>query len=242
MPVYFIHSDQIQEGKIEIQGDLAHHLRDVLRCQAGELLYLADETSKQYRACVVCPSSVGLTLSIVDEAFPDTQQFPLVRLGMGLLKGEKFDWVLQKGTELGVAEIVPLITQRTIPQIRPERLPHQIKRWRKIVLEAVQQSGRLSIPIVSPPSDFSTFLKRAEGLKLIFREGREVQPLRTVIQSAEACSGGITILIGPEGGWEGQEVSEAVVAGFQPVSLGKTILKADTAALVALAIVQYELK
>ena len=245
MPVYFIRSAQVDQGKIIIQDRLAHHLRDVLRSQEGETLHLVDERPKRYTARLIESAPTRLMLEVLAEEDPPPFPLPTLHLGIGLLKGEKFDWVLQKATELGAARITPLVTERAVIRPKADRAAHQLERWNKIATEAAQQSGRWTIPVVDPATELLAFLARTTGygLKLIFWEGVPAQSPRRQIAAAIAPAPreGV-LLIGPEGGWEKAEVDSACAMGYQALSLGRRILRAETAALAALAVVQYEIE
>ncbi len=258
MPVYFISSGQIDQKKIEIGHDLAHHLQNVLRVKIGETLLFVDEQPKRYHAKVIesLPGRLVLEIEREEEA---VRSGPMIRLGIALLKGEKMDWVFQKATELGVASIVPLLTKRVIARPKPDRFPHQRERWTKIIREAAQQSGRWDVPRIDLPSDLTPFLSdAAPGFKFIFYEAAPAGPLREKMKktldsfSAHSLSDRVgrpskhglegTVLIGPEGGWDQSEVDLAVQKGYTVLSLGERTLRAETAALAALAIVQYEIE
>ncbi len=252
MPVYFIRSDQIDDKKVSLGPDLEHHLRDVLRLKPGESLTLVDEHPRRYLTRVIAAYPDPLQLEIESEVPAPGPVLGKVHLAFGMLKGEKMDWVMQKATELGVSRLTPLLTERTVVRVRPERLPHQQSRWLKIITEASQQSCRWSLPQIDPPIDLPTFLAQtvsdsenahSESFRFIFSERTPTEPCGDTIrlEIAQSPEAGI-ILIGPEGGWEPTEVSEAFKAGFLPVSLGEQILRAETAALAALAIVQYEMR
>lgn len=243
MPVYFISSGQIDRKKVEVGRELAHHLQDVLRVKVGETLFLVDEQPKRYQAKVTESSPGRLVFSIEGEEIPSRIR-PAIRLGIGLLKGEKMEWVLQKATELGVAAISPLVTQRVIVRPKSDRLAHQHERWMKILTEAAQQSGRWEIPRLDSPADLERFLtETAAGFKFLFYEGSSVgpppHPIKEAIGPLQPPFQG-TVLIGPEGGWENQEVAAAAERGYSVLSLGERTLRAETAALAALAILQYE--
>lgn len=255
MPVYFIRSDQIDDQNVSLTPDLSHHLRDVLRLKVGELLTLVDEKPKGYRTRVTASYPNPLQLKIESEVAPEGKQLGSLHLAVGMLKGEKMDWVIQKACELGVSELTPLITERTVVRVRPERLPHQQARWLKIATEASQQSCRWSLPKINPPVDLTTFLEETSSKKvsssklsskdfrLIFSERTLAEPCAETIRLkiAESPEAG-TLLVGPEGGWTPAEESEALKADFRAVSLGEQILRAETAALAALSIVQYEMR
>lgn len=243
MPVYFISSEQVDRKKIEIGRELAHHLQDVLRVKVGEVLFFVDEQPKRYQAKVVESLPGRLILSIEGEELSPRKR-PEIRLGIGLLKGEKMDWVLQKATELGVALISPLVTKRVIARPKEDRLAHQHDRWLKILTEAAQQSGRWEIPRLDRPCGLESFLaKTSPGFKFIFYEAAPSGPVRRRIKETidpihPPFQG--TVLIGPEGGWEKSEVEAAMQSGYSILSLGERTLRAETAALAALAILQYE--
>ncbi|HLG21358.1 MAG TPA: RsmE family RNA methyltransferase [Candidatus Manganitrophaceae bacterium] len=245
MPVYFIRSEQIDRGKIVIGGDLAHHLRDVLRLREGETLFLVDEIPKRYFAKMVGRDSGRLLLEILREENAPAERLPKLRLGVGLLKGEKMEWIFQKATELGVSRISPLGSKRSEVRPKAERFDRQRGRWMKIATEAAQQSGRWDIPQIDPPSDLHAFVGETAsyGFKLIFWEKAPVLPLRPLLEPALRTSRSHgALLIGPEGGWETSEVEEAARQGYLPVSLGPRTLRAETACLAALSILQYELE
>ena len=245
MPVYFISSAQIDQKKIEIDRHLAHHLQNVLRVKVGETLLLVDEQPKRYQAKVI-ESSPGRLLLTIEGEESSIGNRSMVRLGIGMLKGEKMDWLLQKATELGVAVISPLITARVVVKPKSDRLSHQNDRWIKIITEAAQQSGRWEIPQLDPPAVLETFLGGTNpGFKFIFYEGAPAGPLqkkmKEVIDTLPSLFQG-TLLIGPEGGWEKSEVDQAIEKGYSVLSLGERTLRAETAALAALSIMQYEIQ
>ncbi|MFY9269962.1 MAG: RsmE family RNA methyltransferase [Candidatus Manganitrophaceae bacterium] len=245
MPVYFIHSSQVVDRRIVIEDRLAHHLCSVLRIQKGETLFLVDERPKRYTGRVIESDRLRLMVEIVGEEDPPLFLRPFLHLGVGLLKGEKIDWVLQKATELGAARISFLTTKRTVIQPKQERAARQHDRWAGITLEAAQQSSRWTVPEVDPVLPLDDFLAVTAhyGLKFAFWEGAAAESLPMAIRSVlGAAPREGALLIGPEGGWEKGEVEAAGRAGFHPLSLGTTILRAETAALAALAILQYEIQ
>lgn len=245
MPVYFICSEQIDNNNIEIDPELSHHLRDVLRVKVGKSLTLVDEVQNRYTTRVMASYPDLLLLEIESKESKPVSLRPHIHLGIGLLKGDKMDWVVQKATELGVSRLTPLMTQRTVVKTRPERAISQQKRWMKIATEASQQSCRWDIPQIDVPIEYNSFLKEnsKDGFRLIFSEKQQHETQQKIVQreTARAPYAG-TLIIGPEGGWETSEISEALDSKYLPVSLGEQILRAETAALAALAIVHYEMK
>jgi 16S rRNA (uracil1498-N3)-methyltransferase len=152
------------------------------------------------------------------------------------------DWVIQKATELGVSEIVPIESQHSVVQLKADRVNHQLARWQRIALEAAQQSEQWRIPTVATPQSLSALLTSlATGtLTLMLAERREGKSLQTVNLPQDA-RGSILVLIGPEGGWSQEEAQIAEQAGIQPITLGEHILRAETAAIAAISILQSRL-
>jgi 16S rRNA (uracil1498-N3)-methyltransferase len=151
-------------------------------------------------------------------------------------------WVIQKATELGVTTIVPLVTRRGVVQPKPERVEAQTARWQRIALEAAQQSEQWSIPVVTPPEHLTSFLAAARGSRsLILTERQQSGVALRNVELPTAPSENITLAVGPEGGWAGEETAQAEQSGFLPVTLGEPILRAETAALVAVALVQFRI-
>jgi len=152
------------------------------------------------------------------------------------------DLIVQKATELGVARLIPLSLVRSIPRPRGAGQVARLDRWRRIAREAAQQCGRVGTPTVEEPQTLEKFLEETaeQPLKAAFWEGEREHSLKEVVTDGAAV-GGIVLLVGPEGGLEDREVAQAVEAGFVSVSLGPRKLRAETAALAALAIVQYEI-
>ena len=242
MPVYFIQSDSVQKNRIILTGDLAHHLRDVLRCKAGETVELVDEKQTRYRTEVTQVTKQKIVANILQKDGPPTRPAVSITLAQAVLKSDKMDWVIQKTTELGVNTILPVVTERTIARPRAERQAHQIDRWQKIAKETSQQCGRSDIPMVRTAISLDALLKNSPGasLNLVPWEQAREPSLKTVLHNLKEKDSAM-ILIGPEGGLTSTEVERARDAGWISVTLGPRILRAETAGLAVLAILQYEL-
>ena len=244
MPVYFIRSDQIDRERLRVGEKLEHHLRNVLRLKVGESIILVDETPIRYYAKIVSSHPGPLVLRIEKEERA-LIKLPHIRLGVGILKRRRMDWLIQKASELGVSRISPLMTERTVVRIPPERHPRQKIRWQKIATEAAQQSCQWRIPEVEAPSSLRHFMSNEarKGFKFLFLERFSPAGSNQKILQAETSASPHdgSLLIGPEGGWSVSEIREAEAAGFIPLSLGAQILRVETAALAALAVIQYEI-
>jgi len=240
MPVFFITADQIRNGTVTITGPLLDHLRASLRMAAGERLQVGDEHRRRYDIDVTTLDRRALRGRIVGQLDGPAPRSPRLLLGQAILKGERMDWAIQKATELGVHVIAPLISDQTIVRPRPGRTAAQQDRWQRIALEAAQQSERWDVPTVNPPAPIETFVSTEATLKVILVERSTGPTLNTVVlpSSPEHT---IAVMIGPEGGWRQEEVLEAERKGFVPVSLGARILRAETATLTTLSVLQTRL-
>lgn len=242
MPVFFILPQCITPPTLSITGDLLHHLRDSLRVTIGETLWLGDGQSTRYRAEITDVTKRAATGRILETIQGPPHRTPRLILGQSLLKGEKMDWVIQKATELGVSEIVPIESRHSVVQLKADRFDHQLARWQRIAVEAAQQSEQWRVPMISPPRHLAALLTaHATGtITLMLAERREGKSLQTV-DLPQDVTGSVLVLIGPEGGWSQEEIQIAEQAKVVPITLGQQILRAETAAIVAISILQSRL-
>lgn len=242
MPVFFVSPDCIASSTISITGDLLVHLRDSLRISVGEIVLFGDGTSHRYRTEITNVSKRAITGHILETVQEPLRHRPKLILGQSLLKGEKMDWVIQKATELGVDGLVPVESRHSIVQLRADRIDAQLARWQRIALEAAQQSEQWRLPTIAPPQSLATLLtSRATGTTtLMLAERLEGKSLQTV-EPPQDVTGSLLILIGPEGGWSKEEMQLAEQAGIEQVTLGPHILRAETAAIATISILQSRL-
>jgi len=242
MPVFFVPSECVRSPTISVAGDLLIHLRDSLRTKVGGIVTFGDEAGRRFRAEITELSARTMTGAILEVITQPSSDSPPLILGQAALKGEKMDWVIQKATELGVAGIIPLQTQHTVVQFRPERIETQLTRWRRIALEAAQQSEQWHVPTIALPQSIKALLtgQPASTRTFILAERQERNSLQTVELPQDATHS-VLVLIGPEGGWSQEEVDLAEKAGCHPITLGRQILRAETAALATISILQSRL-
>lgn len=212
---------------------IAHQLRNVLRLQPGDQIHLLDNKGSSFLAEIEAldrGQAVGRVLA--REAATGEPPAEVV-LYQCALKADKFEWVLQKATEIGVTRFVPVISSRTI--VRPaEKIRNKYARWQAIIREAAEQSGRGRLPELADPLNWEEAVGQATGLRLLPWEATSPeQGIDTAIPSAPAP---ISLIIGPEGGISEDEAAFAFAAGWRAVSLGPRVLRAETAALVAAAL------
>lgn len=239
MPVFFVPSECIASPTISITGDLLIHLRDSLRISVGEIVLFGDGASHRYRAEITDVSKRAITGRILDTVQEPPRHSPRLILGQSLLKGEKMDWVIQKAVELGVDELVPVESRHSVVQLRADRVDSQLARWQRIAMEAAQQSEQWRLPTIAPPQSLAAFLtSRTSGtVTLMLAERLEGKSLRTV-ELPQDATGSVLILIGPEGGWSKEELVAAEQAKAVPITLGQQILRAETAAIATISILQ----
>ena len=228
-PAAFNHTDQ----SVTLTADEARHLRDVLRLKTGDEVYVFNGLGREFRAGILKITRDTAELRIESEVDPAKPESQLqLNLGVALLKGEKFDLVVQKATELGVTKVTPLITRYADIHLRDQSdAAKRVARWQRIALEAAKQSGRAFVPEISLPVAFEAV--EVEGLGVMFSE-RGGDSLETLAPSAE-----ITALVGSEGGWSDEEIESAKARDFHVITLGGRVLRAETAAITVVALLQH---
>jgi 16S rRNA (uracil1498-N3)-methyltransferase len=218
----------------ELPDPVAHHALHVLRLEAGDHVRLFDGAGAEFEARLESVTRGAVTARLLD-AVPSRPESPLrVTLALSPLKGDLMDLVIQKATELGVARILPVVTQRTDAVARPSLEGARHDRWSRVASGAAEQCGRAVVPEIIAACTLDALLREAfDGPKVFFSE-REAQPSLRTLQPAKSC----LVLIGPAGGWEDDEAAGILSAGYQPVGLGPRTLRAETAAIAALVAVQ----
>jgi 16S rRNA (uracil1498-N3)-methyltransferase len=240
MPTFFVASEAIVPPIVRITGSLLQHLRQSLRLQPGERLSITDDRGIRYRTEIAEVTSGALIGRILDQTPAPVKTGASTILAQALLKGEKMDWVIQKGTELGVERIVPILAGHSVVRPRADRIEHQRARWQRIALEAAQQSERWSVPVIDEPQTIPQILvnSKTAGTKVLLAERSNGASLNRL---PLADDGDLWLLIGPEGGWEQEETRQAIEEGFTAVTLGPRILRAETAAIAAITVIQSRL-
>jgi 16S rRNA (uracil1498-N3)-methyltransferase len=222
---------------VDLDGTAANHVARVLRLRAGDALILFDDAGGEYLAKVVSLGRDTVRVA-VGEYLPINRESPLhVTLAQGISRGERMDVVVQKATELGVWRIVPLLTERTVVRLNDAQAANRLRHWRAIATAACEQCGRNHVPEITTPMSLQGFLVSdlPEGLRLLLNPEGHLKARN--LPTSDAA----TLLIGPEGGLSDAERTAAGAAQFQGLSLGPRVLRTETAALAALAIIQQQL-
>ncbi len=240
MARFYVPQPRIEDGILEVEGDEVKHIRKVLRLKAGDELSVFDGSGKEFRGPIIEEglSSVKIRIKSVTSSGGDSSLE--VTLAQSLLKGEKMDYLIQKATELGVEKIIPFVSSRSVPFLEKSKRPKRHQRWKRIAAEASKQCGRGVVPEIGFLQDYREMLQKAspDALRLILWE-REGAKLKDLLKRSDQIKK-IFFVVGPEGGFSEGEVDEAKGAGFTPVTLGERILRAETASLCLLSILQYE--
>lgn len=233
---FYAPSENFNDQIITLEAEETKHLRDVLRLRAGAEVYVFDGNGREFRCQIESIEKRETKLKIIEKVSPKSPESNLnLIFGVALLKGEKFDLIVQKSCELGVSKIVPLLTKRADVRIKNAgESGKKLERWRKISLEAAKQSGRAKLMKIDAPVFFEKFIASASGTRILFaeRDGESFANLH-----GEKFSD-ITAITGAEGGWEDSEIAAARDTDFRIITLGGRILRAETAVIAAAAILQ----
>ena len=257
---FFASPEVIDNGTIRLTAEESHHLARVLRLREGERVSAFDGLGNEWECEIAAIHKSECRLSILKKLETVVESPLRLTLAQALVKGEKFDLVVQKATELGVSRILPVITEHCEIRISDERSEQRLQRWQRISLGAIKQSGRRRLVEIDQPVRFQQFCRGLQGEPaLIFSEkagsekagseksgseksgseksgseksGRGLPPL--AVQDS-----GLTVVIGPEGGWSDDEIDLATSSGLIPVHLGPRILRTETAAITAVTLAQY---
>ncbi|MDH4186080.1 MAG: 16S rRNA (uracil(1498)-N(3))-methyltransferase [Nitrospira sp.] len=242
MSTFFVSPASVTPPTIRMTGDLLHHLRDSLRLHPGTLVTLNDGCGIRYQVEVTQVTAQAIESRIIEQQQAPVRNTSPIVLGQAVIKGDKMDWVIQKATELGVDTIVPLQSTHSVVKLNPERFEHQRSRWERIARDAAQQSERWTLPTLGDPLDLAQICRHyaAAPLRGILTE-RSQGPSLAAIPLPHDRQQPIVLLVGPEGGWAQEEQQLAQEQGFIPLTLGPRILRAETAAIAALSILQSRL-
>ena len=230
---FFAPPEQFHRDAVTLDADETRHLRDVLRLNPGDVVQVFDGVGSEFLCEVSAISKKTVDLLIREKVEAASPESPLeLTLAATILKGEKFDLVVQKAVELGVHRLLPIRTART--DVRSKDSAKRVARWRKIALEASKQSGRALLMTVEDPIDFEMLLSSVEPLECILFAERDGESFPKHVSHKK-----LTAIVGPEGGWEDVELAAARSAGVHIVTLGGRIMRAETAAIAVIVILQH---
>lgn len=224
---------QIEAERLTLTADQSHYLQRVLRLQAGDRFLALDGQGQMWEATLQADSTQATLLAAPPETCPPLVERPHITLAAGLPK-QGFDDVVRQATELGVDEIVPILSDRTL--LKPSA--NKVQRWRRIAAEAGEQSERLTVPHLREPLTWSKWLTHESQDCRLICVARRTAPSLLAVGLSIAHPRLVEVAIGPEGGWTDAEIESAIAHGYQPVTLGSAILRAVTASIAALSVLQ----
>ena len=241
---FFIQHSQIQGSRLYVEGPDVNHIKNVLRMKRGDQVMVSDGEGMQY-LCALESFTDGLVwFEIVDTWKENRELSSKLYLFQGLPKSDKMELIIQKATELGVYEVVPVVTGRTVVRLDEKKAQKKTARWNAIAESAAKQSGRSRIPRVREAMTFSEALASAGELDVLLIPYEKAEGMEATRQVIEGIRPGqsVGIFIGPEGGFEDAEVEQAVALGAAPVTRGRRILRTETAGFVMLSMLLYHLE
>jgi 16S rRNA (uracil1498-N3)-methyltransferase len=230
-----IHTGQTLSAgmELELEEGPSRHLHSALRLQTNAAVVLFDGRGGEYLAHIVSAQRKRLQLRVGQHHAIDRESPLPVHLGIGLSRGDRFDWLVQKATELGVTQISPLFTERVEVKLKGERANKKLQHWRQIAISACEQCGRNRVPSIHPPQRLADWSGQLQAVCKLVLHHRGQQSLAGLAPPAT-----VALLIGPEGGLSEEEIDLAQQQGFLPLTLGPRVLRTETAPLASLAIVQ----
>ena len=239
---FMINSRAIREGYASFDGDLFNHMVRVLRLKTGDNVLLIDEIGVEYFSTInqVAKEWVAVKIDSANLAAVSNTTVMPITICQALPKGDKIDFILQKGAELGAHSFRLFGGRRSVAKIREDQQENKLERWNRITAEAARQCGRSDIPTVTwNKSAIEAADQSTQEIRLLLWEGEREKPLKVAL-SVDEKPASVIVAIGPEGGFDPHEVSCFVQQGFQPVSLGPRILRTETAGIAILSIIQYK--
>lgn len=225
---------EVRNGKAQIAGDEARHLTRVLRVEAGQRYEISDNCNV-YLAEIETARKESVVFRTL-EKLPTSPASARFELYAALIKFDRFEWIVEKATELGVTAIVPVEATRSDRGLE-KAAAKRVERWRRIALEASQQSRRARLPEIAEPVPLAQAMARTGTYRYVLDENPAALPLLKAVPAVRTEQDTVAILTGPEGGWTEEERASCSAAGWAPVSMGPLILRAETAVIAALAVI-----
>lgn len=245
MPKFFVHNNQIEGNKISITGEDVKHIHSVLRMNIGEEITICNqETNLNYLTEIISIEKDVILCKITDCIKQFTESNIKITVYQGLPKADKMEYIIQKATELGATKIVPVTMGRSVVKLEEKAVTKKTERWKKIAEAAAKQSGRDCIPQIENVQTIEAVCKQIpqNHLTLLAYENEQQTTLKEELKkfqmSNQECH--IGIIIGPEGGLDSNEVKTFILSGAKPVTLGKRILRTETASIAMISNIMYE--
>ena len=244
MQHFFVTPDQVQEDKIYIDGSDVNHIKNVLRMRIGEEVTVNDGNNQSYLCEIRAFEDEQVVLDIIESKTTDSELPSKIYLFQGLPKQDKMELIVQKAVELGAYQVIPVATKRAVVKLDEKKAAKKVVRWQQIAESAAKQAGRGYIPEVHEVMNYREALEYAKSLDVVLipyelAEGmRETKEILASIKKGDS----IGVFIGPEGGFEREEVEKAIEMGAKVITLGKRILRTETAGLTTLSVLMFQIE
>lgn len=241
---FFVEDTQVGASSVVIEGSDVNHIRNVLRMKCGEKVRISTKSGKNYYAKIAEITECMVRADILEECAKDTELPNKIYLFQGLPKNDKMELIIQKAVELGAYEIIPVAMKNCVVKLDDKKAASKVNRWQEIAKSAAKQSKRSLIPTVQMPLSYKLAIEAAKELDVVLLPYENERGMAATREAIEAIRPGqsIGIFIGPEGGFADAEIALAKEADMQLVSLGKRILRTETAGLTTLSILMYHIE
>lgn len=241
---FFVEDAQVSDGFVRIEGSDINHIKNVLRMKSGERVRISTSSGKNYYCEIAEITDSMVQADILEELTEGTELPNKIYLFQGLPKGDKMELIIQKAVELGAYEIIPVAMKNCVVKLDPKKAENKVRRWQEIAKSAAKQSKRSLIPTVQLPLTYQQAVEAAKELDVVLIPYENERGMAATKEAVERLAAGesIGIFIGPEGGFAPEEIDAAKSEDMQLISLGKRILRTETAGLAALAILSYHLE
>jgi len=241
MSRFYAPRENVKGNNILIDGDEAHHILAVMRLKQSDKVVVFDGSGKEYTGFIKEAKPKSLIVEIISTKTPRPGSLPEITLVQALPKKHKMDYIIEKATELGVASVIPVVSERTVVKVTEEKAAQKIRRWRKIATAASKQCGRRDIPGIMPVAKFYNVIDSVNDYDLALMACFAEDTVSVESALSEFESGKIIVFIGPEGDFTPAEIAMAGDANCRFISLGPRVLKSDTAGIFLLSVLNYEL-
>lgn len=244
MQHFFVTPDQVQNDKIYIEGSDVNHIKNVLRMHTGEEVTVNDGNNQSYLCKIEAFQNEQVVLNIVESKTTDSELLSKIYLFQGLPKQDKMELIVQKAVELGVYQVIPVATKRAVVKLDEKKAAKKVGRWQQISESAAKQAGRGYIPEVHSVMSYKEALEYARELDVVlipYELATGMKATKQVIGSIKKGDS-IGVFIGPEGGFEHEEVEQALEIGAKSITLGKRILRTETAGLTTLSLLMFQIE
>lgn len=241
---FFVTPEQVKDETIEILGSDVNHIKNVLRMKIGEKLQISDGNNRMY-LCEISELTAEKICVFIQEELPCDKELPSrIHLFQGLPKGDKMELIIQKAVELGAYEIIPVETKRAVVKLDDKKAAKKVERWNSIAEGGAKQSGRNVVPKVREVMSYKEAIQYATTMDVVlipYELAQGMEETRKIIEEIKPGQS-VAVFIGPEGGFETQEVEYGILSGAKVITLGKRILRTETAGLTTLSILMYHLE